>query len=139
MAGFGFGRELALGVGHRAFVDPDVALADRVEMLLSTRPGDLVWLPGYGCDLEPLTGEGATDFVLELARMRIREAIERWLPDVEIQSLDVTVERVHTPGFAPETPVERALVPLGVQGRMVVSLSLRADGEPAQMIAEVQP
>lgn len=134
MPRFGLHPALPLGAAPDLVVDGGDALAFRVEQLLSTRPGDILWMPDYGLDLRALVGEGATGLTLDLAKSRITQAINRFLPDVTVQSCDVTTQPRETPGFRPTGPIERSLVPLGAQATLVVNLSLSAEaGASAQL------
>ncbi len=140
MPRYGFNPALPLGAAPDLVVDGGKALAFRVEQLLSTKPGDIPWMPDYGLDLEALVGEGATGFTLQLAKSRITQAINKHLPDVTVQSCDVTTQPRETPGFRPSGPIERSLVPLGAQATLVVNLSLSAEaGSSAQLKLPVTP
>ncbi|NSX55755.1 type VI secretion system baseplate subunit TssE [Parasulfitobacter algicola] len=52
--------------------------------LLSTRPGERVMRPTYGCDLEALAFAGHGSTTEMLASLMIRRAIERFEPRVEV-------------------------------------------------------
>jgi phage baseplate assembly protein W len=140
MSRYGFSPALPLGSASDLVVPGGDALAYRVRQLLSTKPGDLPWLPDYGLDLRALVGEGATGVTLDLAKSRITQAINRWLPGVTVQACDVTVQPRETPGFRPDGPIERSLVPLGGQATLVVNLSLSAGaGGSAKLQLPVTP
>ncbi|HWU86812.1 MAG TPA: GPW/gp25 family protein, partial [Kofleriaceae bacterium] len=57
-------------------------------MLLSTRPGERVLRPEYGCDLHRLVFEPNDETTAGVAIYHVRRAIERWEPRVEILDLD---------------------------------------------------
>ncbi len=140
MSRYGFDPALPLGSAPDLLVSGGDALAFRVEQLLSTRPGDIPWMPEFGLDLRALVGEGATGVTLDLARSRITQAITRWLPEVTVQTCDVSVQPRETPGFHPVGPIERSLVPLGGQATLVVNLSLSAGaGDSTQLKLPVTP
>lgn len=46
--------------------------------------------PEFGCDLHTLLFENITDDTLEAARLAVSSATERWMPFLEIVTLDVT-------------------------------------------------
>src|ERR1017187_1926252 len=57
-------------------------------LLLSTRPGERVMRPDYGCPLKGLGFEPNDDTTAGMAIGYIRRAIERWEPRVRIVRLD---------------------------------------------------
>lgn len=57
-------------------------------MLLSTRPGERIMRPQYGCDLHRLMFEPNDETTAGIAIYQVRRAIERWEPRVEILDLD---------------------------------------------------
>lgn len=73
------------------------AAADSVRqailLLLSTVPGERVMRPDYGCDLYRLIFSLNDDTTAGLAIHYIKQAIDRWEPRVEIESLDAFPSR----------------------------------------------
>jgi phage baseplate assembly protein W len=59
-------------------------------LLLSTIPGERVMRPDYGCDLFRLIFSPNDDTTAGLAIHYVSQAIKRWEPRVEIESLDAT-------------------------------------------------
>src|SRR5262245_22180582 len=57
-------------------------------LLISTRPGERVMRPDYGCDLHRLVFSPNDDTTAGLAIHYVRQAIERWEPRVEVTRLD---------------------------------------------------
>lgn len=57
-------------------------------LLLSTIPGERVMRPDYGCDLYRLIFSPNDNTTAGLAIHYVRQAINRWEPRVEIESLD---------------------------------------------------
>ncbi|HSK72530.1 MAG TPA: GPW/gp25 family protein [Pyrinomonadaceae bacterium] len=57
-------------------------------LLLSTIPGERVMRPDYGCDLYRLIFSPNDDTTAGLAIHYVGQAIKRWEPRVEIESLD---------------------------------------------------
>jgi phage baseplate assembly protein W len=66
------------------------AIRQSLMLLLSTRPGERVMRPDYGCDLWRLVFSPNDDTTAGLAIHYVRRAVERWEPRVEILSLDAT-------------------------------------------------
>lgn len=138
--------EAVLGLGgdpREGRLDRAEALTARVRMVLETRPGRLPWRPDFGCDLEGLAGQPATGATLQLARMRIEEALERWVPHVEIRRVDVRFATREGQGLgrssAEVPPAEAALMKIGAQGWMDVRLDLVGEVGPLRLNAAVRP
>jgi uncharacterized protein len=64
------------------------AVRQSIFLLLSTRPGERVMRPEYGCDLHRLVFAPNDHMTAGLAIHYVRQAVERWEPRVEILSLD---------------------------------------------------
>ena len=80
---------LALGPGGRlATVTDAAAIRQSLLLLLSTRPGERVMRPQYGCHLFRLAFAPADDTTAGLAIHYVARAVERWEKRVEIVSLD---------------------------------------------------
>ena len=98
--------------GIDTVVDDD-AIRQSLMLLISTRPGERVMRPEYGCDLSRLVFSPIDDTTAGLAIHFVRQAVERWEPRVEVlrvdahpvdDSLDVDAE----PRPEEETPNEKA-------------------------------
>jgi phage baseplate assembly protein W len=57
-------------------------------LLLSTRPGERVMRPDYGCDLHKLVFSPNDDTTAGLAIHYVRQALSRWEPGIQILRLD---------------------------------------------------
>ena len=64
------------------------AVRQAILMLISTRPGERVMRPGYGCHLFRLAFAPNDDTTAGLAIHYVRQALERWEPRIEILKLD---------------------------------------------------
>ena len=71
-----------------AMVDGDDSVRQSVLLLLSTRPGERVMRPDYGCNLHQLIFSPNDDTTAALAIHYIRRALERWEPRIDIISID---------------------------------------------------
>ena len=69
-------------------VADDEAIRQSLLLLISTRPGERVMRPEYGCDLQRLVFSPSDDTTAGLAIHFVRQAVERWEPRVEILSVD---------------------------------------------------
>lgn len=57
-------------------------------LLLSTRPGERVMRPDYGCDIHRLIFSPNDDTTAGLAIYYVQKAIDRWEPRVDVLQLD---------------------------------------------------
>jgi len=58
--------------------------------LILTRKGERVGLPTFGCDLSRILFEQLSDETNEQARLSIVEAIDSWLPFIELVEFDIS-------------------------------------------------
>lgn len=82
-AGFGL-----TGGGALAMVNGDASVRQAVLLLLTTRPGERVMRPSYGCELDELVFGPNDDTTAGLAIHYVRQALRRWEPRVDIIKLD---------------------------------------------------
>jgi Bacteriophage baseplate protein W len=69
-------------------VADDEAIRQSIMLLISTRPGERVMRPEYGCDLSRLVFSPNDDTTAGLAIHFVRQAVERWEPRVEVLRVD---------------------------------------------------
>lgn len=74
--------------GRLATVSDEASIRQAVLLLLSTRPGERVNRPGFGCHLWRLAFEDADDTTAGLAIHYVTQAVETW--EKRVQVLDVT-------------------------------------------------
>jgi phage baseplate assembly protein W len=74
--------------GRLEWVSGEQTVRQALLMLLSTRPGERVLRPEYGCDLHRLVFEPNDETTAGIVIYHVRRAIERWEPRVEILGLD---------------------------------------------------
>ena len=79
---------LQLEHGRLQMVSGSDAVRQSILLLLSTRPGERVMRPEYGCDLYRLAFAPNDDMTAGLAIHYVRQAVERWEPRAEIISLN---------------------------------------------------
>jgi phage baseplate assembly protein W len=85
------GAEAGLGWDPAGAIDTvadDAAIRQSLMLLISTRPGERVMRPEYGCDLDQLVFSPNDDTTAGLAIHFVRQAVERWEPRVEILRVD---------------------------------------------------
>jgi uncharacterized protein len=79
-------RDFASGEG-------DELLASKVEQVLATEGstlrsmGELPWRTAFGTPLEQLRHQRNDEVLVELARVHVRDAIVRWVPEARVVSL----------------------------------------------------
>ena len=79
--------------GAVAMVEGERAIRQSLLLLLSTRPGERINRPGYGCDLHKLLFMPNDATTHGLAIHYVRQAIGRWEPRVRIVRLDAKANR----------------------------------------------
>jgi phage baseplate assembly protein W len=67
-------------------MDPDLAVS-KVQLVLSTRPGEVDWRPDFGCAIHTLRHQNNTDVLGGLAGVWIRKAFTDWLPNYVLTSV----------------------------------------------------
>ena len=74
--------------------DADV-IRQAILLLISTRPGERVMRPEYGCYLFRLAFSPNDDTTAGLAIHYVRQALERWEPRIRILKLDANRNQAH--------------------------------------------
>jgi phage baseplate assembly protein W len=69
-------------------VSDDDAVRQSVLMLLSTRPGERLMHPDYGCNLQQLVFSPNNDTTAGIAIYLVRTALKQWEPRIDIHALD---------------------------------------------------
>jgi phage baseplate assembly protein W len=81
-------KGLRIDRGDLEMVEDDAALRQAILLLVSTRPGERVMRPGYGCDLQRLVFSPNDDTTAGLAVHYVRRALESWEPRIDILALE---------------------------------------------------
>jgi phage baseplate assembly protein W len=74
--------------GGMAMIGGDAAVRQSVLLLLSTRPGERVMRPLYGCNLHRILFWPNDNTTAGLAIHYVREALERWEPRIQVLRID---------------------------------------------------
>jgi len=74
--------------GGIEMVEDRYSVRQAVLLLLSTRPGERVMRPDYGCELHKLVFSPNDETTAGLAMHYVQQAISRWEPRVVIERLD---------------------------------------------------
>lgn len=83
------GLQLALS-GKLAMASDAALVRQSILLLLSTRPGERVMRPRYGCDLRPLLFLPNDDTTAGLAIHAVAQALARWEPRAIVRQLGAT-------------------------------------------------
>ena len=113
-------------VGKIAMVEENAAVRQAVLLLLTTRPGERVMRPGYGCDLHRLLFSPNDDTTAGLAIHYVRSALETWEPRVELLSVDANRNDEDNPGQLDVTLEYRVRA---TQARDQISIVIELSGE----------
>jgi phage baseplate assembly protein W len=71
-------------------VDGRASVRQAILLLLSTRPGERIMRPDYGCELYRVIFMPNDDTTAGLAMHYVRRALNRWEPRIEILRLDAS-------------------------------------------------
>jgi phage baseplate assembly protein W len=88
------GITLPLKRGNTGYFSQSTTILEQTKSnlknLILTRKGERVGLPTFGCDLWKVIFEQISDETKEQARLVIIEAIDNWLPFLELVEFDIT-------------------------------------------------
>jgi phage baseplate assembly protein W len=76
--------------GRVAMVEGAASVRQAILLLLSTRPGERVMRPFYGCNLHRLVFAPNDDTTAGLAIHYVRQALDRWERRIDVVHLDAT-------------------------------------------------
>lgn len=74
--------------GRLATVSGDELVRQSLILILSTRPGERVMRPDFGCRLHELLFAVTSDTTAGVAMHYVRQAVEQWEPRVEVMTVD---------------------------------------------------
>jgi len=73
--------------------DGSTLAEDKIRQLCMTEPGEIPWRPGFGVGLEGLLHRGNDATTAELARIRARAGVDKWLGgDVNVSEISPSRE-----------------------------------------------
>lgn len=70
--------------------NPENEIRSNLIHLLMTRKGERFWLPEFGTNLHQYIFENITEETKDAIRGEIRDSVERFLPNLKIETIDVT-------------------------------------------------
>ena len=109
-------------------VEDDEAIRQALMLLISTRPGERVMRPEYGCNLHRLIFSPNDDTTAGLAIHYVRQAVDRWEQRVEIVNVDA--RRVVENEMMLELVLDYRVRATLRRGELVIPV--RTQGEPAR-------
>ena len=88
------GITLPVRLGPTGMFDQSTEVIQQVRSnfknLILTKKGERVGQPDLGCDIWKILFEPLTDETLENARLAVAEAVDRWLPFIELTDFQIT-------------------------------------------------
>jgi phage baseplate assembly protein W len=88
------GVTLPVRMGQTGMFDQSISVIDQVRSnfknLILTKKGERVGQPQLGCDLWKILFEQLTEETLENARLAVADAVDRWLPFIELTDFQIT-------------------------------------------------
>jgi uncharacterized protein len=76
-------------------VSEEEDIAQSLQILLSTRQGERVMQPGFGCNLDVMLFEPITITLVAFVKELIQTAILYFEPRIELESIDINTVEVH--------------------------------------------
>ena len=138
----GLHAAMSLGGFQRPLL-PGEKIAQKIRLILETKPGSIPWRPKFGCDLSSLVGQPATNQRLHEARWRVEQALERWMPDVEVLECRLRVIPRGNSLSAlkdPSVPLaESSILSLGIEANLEIHLELALPAGAFLVTTEVNP
>ena len=88
------GVTLPIRLGQTGMFDQSTTVIQQVRSnfknLILTKKGERVGQPELGCDLWKILFEPMTEDTLENARLAVEDAVDRWLPFIELTDFQIT-------------------------------------------------
>lgn len=88
------GITLPIRLGQTGMFDQSTTVIQQVRSnfknLILTKKGERVGQPELGCDLWKVLFEPLTDETLENARLAVADAVDRWIPFIELIDFQIT-------------------------------------------------
>jgi hypothetical protein len=85
--GWSFPPTFNRDIGGVDMLEGEADIASSLEVLLSTRPGERVMLPDYGCNLEELVFESLDTRIKTLMADKVESAILYYEPRIRVESV----------------------------------------------------
>ncbi|QCK14531.1 GPW/gp25 family protein [Mangrovivirga cuniculi] len=79
--------------GSVVLVSEDNDIRESLQILLSTKPGERIMNPDYGCDLKFVAFESINNSLIETIRMRVEMAVLYHEPRINLDQVEVIPDR----------------------------------------------
>lgn len=112
--------------GRIGIVSEGDSVRQAILLLISTRPGERVMRPDYGCDLFRLAFTPNDDTTAGLAMHYVRQALNRWEPRIDVLRLDAERNKEHPSRL--DLTLEYRLRATQLQDRLTFSVNLHYGG-----------
>lgn len=89
--GRGLAFPVAVSDGSLPLHADDQKIRESIWLILATAPGERVMRPDFGCGIHDLLFATNTAQTRALAVQRVREALTRWEPRIDVLSVDASV------------------------------------------------
>ena len=91
----GTGWEFPVGTDSRgdiAVSSADEDIQEAIRIILGTAKGERVMRPAFGCDIHDHVFSAATPSTLNLIESSVHEALVRWEPRIDVESVDARTD-----------------------------------------------
>lgn len=93
--GWGFPPQFDLGSGSVRMVAEEEDIRESLNILMSTRPGERVMQPGYGCGLNALVFDTMSSHAVALITDTIRRAVLFYEPRIDLENITFDDSDIH--------------------------------------------
>lgn len=93
--GWGFPPTFDNKTGSAVMVSDEEDIAQSLQILLSTRPGERVLLPQFGCNLDVLLFEPITTTLIAFVKDLIHTAVLYYEPRIAMDTININTIQVH--------------------------------------------
>lgn len=109
--------------GRMAWSSGEANVHESIRIILSTEPGERLRLPSFGAGLRRFLFEPNTLATHTLIKQAIGEALKRWEPRIQLESVEVTADSQDTESAI--ATLTYRLVATQVQERLSVAVSVQ--------------
>ncbi|GAB7195990.1 GPW/gp25 family protein [Dickeya oryzae] len=121
--GWGFPPQFDTATHSIGMVSGDEDIRQSLALLLSTRPGERIMAPRYGCDIQGMVFEDLTLSTLTDMKTRIEQAILFFEPRIQLQA--ITIDSSHAPDGTLLINLDYTLIATNTRSNMVYPFYLR--------------
>ncbi|SEA48221.1 hypothetical protein SAMN05660964_01686 [Thiothrix caldifontis] len=93
--GWSFPPNFSRSIAGVTMLEGEADIASSLEILLTTRPGERVMLPDYGCNLDELMFENLDTRIKTLMADKVESAILYHEPRIHLEQVNIDASREH--------------------------------------------